>query len=128
MSFKSFFKSLKSVFWIGSPSKDLEREKPSSAEDHDIFFMVRDIENRKEKIKKLKEWIKEEFESPEISINDPESMEPYIKLSLDVKTQEGSFRLVYYENNELILRGDRFITQEIEPEVSGKLDLEFKRV
>lgn len=127
MSLKSFFRSVKNVFWSGSIEEDLERQS-SSREDHDIFFLVRGVEGYEEEIKDLKGWIKEEFENPRIKLNDPDSMEPYIELSLDVETKEGDFRLVYYENLELVLRGDRKVTEDIEPEVSQELDLEFERV
>lgn len=128
MSLKSFFKSLKNVFWMGSVSENLERRSSSSTEDRDIFFIARDVVDYKDEIKDLKSWIKEEFEDPKISLNDPDSMEPYIELSLDVGTLEGNFRLVYYDNNELVLRGDRKITEDVEPEVANRLNLEFKRV
>lgn len=128
MSINSFFKSLKNVFWTGSVADDLERKKSSSVEDHDIFFLVRDAEDREEKIKALKPWIKEKFEYPKIKLNDPDSMEPYIYLSLDVRTEEGDFRLVYYENYELVLRGDRKVTMDIQQEIGNRLDLEFERV
>lgn len=127
MSLKSFFRSVKNVFWSGSIEEDLERQS-SSREDHDIFFLVRDVEGYEEEIKDLKSWIKEEFENPRIKLNDPDSLEPYIELSLDVETEQGDFRLVYYENFELVLRGDRKVTEDIEPEVSQELDLEFERV
>ncbi len=127
MSLKSFFRSVKNVFWSGSIEEDLERQS-GSREDHDIFFLVRGVEGYEEEIKDLKGWIKEEFENPRIKLNDPDSMEPYIELSLDVETEEGDFRLVYYENLELVLRGDRKVTEDIEPEVSQELDLEFERV
>jgi hypothetical protein len=128
MSVKSFFQSLKNVFWTGSVSEDLKVEASKSAESHDIFFLAREAVGYEEELKGLKTWIKEEFESPKIKLNDPDSMEPYIELSLDVRTEEGDFRLVYYENYELVLRGDRKVTQDIEPEVSSRLDLEFERV
>ena len=128
MSIKSFFQSLKNVFWTGSVSEDLKVDRDSSVEDHDIFFLSRDVENYEEKLKDLKPWIKERFENPTIKLNDPDSMEPYIELSLDIKTEEGSFRIVYYENNELVLRGDRKVTQELEPDLEERLSLEFQRV
>jgi len=128
MSIKSFFSSLKNVFWTGSVADDLKREKSSSNQDHDIFFLARDVVDYEENIKALKSWIKEKFESPQIKLNDPDSMEPYIELSLDVRTEEGDFRLVYYENYELVLRGDRKVTLDIEQEVGDRLDLEFERV
>jgi len=128
MSIKSFFSSLKNVFWTGSVADDLKREKSSSDQDHDIFFLARDVVDYEENIKALKSWIKEKFESPQIKLNDPDSMEPYIELSLDVRTEEGDFRLVYYENYELVLRGDRKVTLDIEQEVGDRLDLEFERV
>lgn len=127
MSFKSFFGSLKNVFWTGSVDEDLKRES-ISAEDYDIFFLAKDVVDYEEEIKGLKSWIKEKFENPQIKLNDPDSMEPYILLSLDVRTEEGDFRIVYYENYELVLRGDRKVTQDIEPEVGQELDLEFERV
>ena len=128
MSIKSFFQSLKNVFWTGSVSEDLKVDRDISVEDHDIFFLSRDVENYEEKLKDLKPWIKERFENPTIKLNDPDSMEPYIELSLDIKTEEGSFRIVYYENNELVLRGDRKVTQELEPDLEERLSLEFQRV
>lgn len=127
MSLKSFFRSLKNVFWSGSISEDFER-KSSSAEDHDIFFLAKDVVDYEKELKDLKSWIKEKFESPRIKLNDPDSMEPYIELNLDVETEEGDFRLVYYENYELVLRGDRKVTQDLEPEIGRELDLEFERV
>ncbi|MBS3787502.1 hypothetical protein KGY79_04805 [Candidatus Bipolaricaulota bacterium] len=127
MGLKSFFRSLKNVFWIGSVDEDLKRES-TSAEDHDVFFLVRDVVDYKEEIKDLKPWIKEKFEDPRIKLNNPDSIEPYIELSLDVETEEGDFRLVYYENYELVLRGDRKVTEDLEPEIGRKLDLEFERV
>lgn len=127
MSLKSFFGSLKNVFWTGSVDEDLKRES-ISAEDYDIFFLAKDVVDYEEEIKGLKSWIKEKFENPQIKLNDPDSMEPYILLSLDVRTEEGDFRIVYYENYELVLRGDRKVTQDIEPEVGQELDLEFERV
>ena len=128
MSIKSFFSSLKNVFWTGSVSDDLKREKSSANQDHDIFFLSRDVVDYEENIKALKPWIKEKFEAPQIKLNDPDSMEPYIELSLDIRTEEGDFRFVYYENYELILRGDRKVTLGIEQEVEDRLDLEFERV
>ncbi len=128
MRINSFFKSLKNVFWTGSVSEDLKRKKSSSADDHDIFFLARDVVDYEEKIKALKPWVKEEFEYPKIKLNDLDSMEPYIDLSLDVRTEEGDFRLVYYDNYELVLKGDRIVTMDIQQEIGDKLDLEFERV
>ncbi|MCF7891104.1 hypothetical protein K9M78_07800 [Candidatus Bipolaricaulota bacterium] len=127
MSIKGFFSSLKNVFWSGSISEDFERES-SSEEDHDVFFLAKDVVDYEGEIKDLKSWIKEKFDSPRIKLNDPESMEPYIVLNLDVRTEEGDFRLVYYENYELVLRGDRKVTQNLEPEIGRLLDLDFERV
>ena len=128
MSIKSFFSSIKNVFWTGSVSEDLIRDSSSADADHDIFFLARDVVDYEDDIKQIKPWIKEEFERPEIKLNDPDSMEPYIELSLDVRTEEGDFRLVYYENDELVLRGDRGLTEIIEPDISNELDLQFERV
>ncbi|MFB6290748.1 MAG: hypothetical protein ABEJ25_03350 [Candidatus Bipolaricaulia bacterium] len=128
MSLKSFFQSIKNVFMPGSVPDDLKIDTTDSAEEHDIFFLARDAVDYEENLKDQKSWIKEEFENPGIKLNDPESMEPYIVLSLDVKTEKGDFRLVYYENNELVLRGGREVTREIEPEIGQRLDLDFDRV
>jgi hypothetical protein len=128
MSVKSFFQSLKNVFWTGSVSEDLKVKGSGSTESHDIFFLARDAVGYEEELKGLKSWIKGEFDGPRIKLNDPDSMEPYIELSLDVRTEDGDFRLVYYENNEIVLRGDRKVTQDVEPEISSRLDLEFERV
>ncbi|MBS3735665.1 MAG: hypothetical protein V5A87_05380 [Candidatus Bipolaricaulota bacterium] len=127
MSLKSFFRSFKNVFWSGSINEDLQR-KSSSAEDHDIFFLARDVVDYEEELKDLKSWIKDKFESPRIKLNDPDNMEPYIELNLDVETEEGDFRLVYYENYELVLRGDRKVTEDLEPEIGRELDVEFEQV
>lgn len=127
MSLKSFFRSFKNVFWFSSINEDLKRES-SSVEDHDIFFLARDVVDYEGELKDLKSWIKEKFESPRIKLNDPDYMEPYIELNLEVKTEEGDFRLVYYENYELILRGDRKVTGDLAPEIGRELDLEFERV
>lgn len=128
MSMKSFFQSLKNVFWFGSPPDDLTKKPSQSAEDHDVFFQAQQVVDCKGDLKDLKPWIKDKFDQPKISLNDPDSMERYIDLSLDVKTQEGEFRLVYYENNELVLRGDREIVLDLERPIGQKLEVEFKRV
>lgn len=128
MSMKSFFQSLKNVFWFGSPPDDLRNEPSETATDHDVFFRAENVVDCAGDLKNLKSWIKEKFSEPKIVLNDPESMEKYIDLSLDVKTQEGQFRLVYYENDELVLRGDREVVLELEEPIERKLELDFRRV
>ena len=49
-------------------------------------------------------------------------------MNMDVKTMEGSFRLVYYDNYELVLRGDREVVEQIKDPISKRLDVEFERV
>lgn len=128
MSAKSFFESLKNVFWFRSVSDDLKEEATPSPDTYDVFFKVEDVVDLENDLKGLKPWVKEEFEDPKIKLNDPDVMEDYIDLSLDVETAEGDFRLVYYENDELILRGDRELVPDIEGKIGNQLELEFKRV
>lgn len=128
MSAKSFFESLKNVFWFRSVSDDLKEEATPSPGTYDVFFKVEDVVDLENDLKGLKPWVKEEFEDPKIKLNDPDVMEDYIDLSLDVETAEGDFRLVYYENDELILRGDRELVPDIEGKIGNQLELEFKRV
>lgn len=128
MSMKSFFQSLKNVFWFGSVPDDLEKKPSHTADEHDVFFQAQNVSDYEDDLKDLKSWIKEKFNEPKIVLNDPESMERYIDLSLDVGTQEGEFRLVYYENDELILRGDGEVVLDLEEPIGRKLGLDFKRV
>lgn len=128
MSMKSFFQSLKNVFWFGSVPDDLKKKPSQTTDVHDVFFQAQDVNDCEGDLKDLKPWIKEKFNEPKILLNDPESMESYIDLSLDVETQEGEFRLVYYENDELVLRGDGEVVLDLEEPIARKLGLDFKRV
>lgn len=128
MGLKSFFQSLKGVFWFQSPSDDLEEDVSPSRDTHDVFFRVEKVEDYEEELKSLKAWAKKDFEDPRIVLNDPDVMEDYIDLSLDFETALGDFRLVYYENDELVLRGDREVVPEIREKIEEKLDLNFKRI
>jgi len=128
MGLKSFFQSLKGVFWFQSPSDDLEEEVSPSRDTHDVFFRVEKVEDYEEELKSLKAWAKKDFEDPRIVLNDPDVIEDYIDLSLDFETDLGDFRLVYYENDELVLRGDRELVPEVREEIEEKLDLNFKRI
>ncbi len=128
MGLKSFFQSLKGVFWFQSPSDDLEEEVSPSRDTHDVFFRVKNVEDYEEELKSLKAWAKKDFEDPRIVLNDPDVIEDYIDLSLDFETALGDFRLVYYENDELVLRGDRELVPEVREEIEEKLDLNFKRI
>ncbi len=128
MSKNSFFQSLKNVFWFQSASDDRHEDPIPSTDTYDVFFKVDEAPNYENELKELKPWIKEEFEDPKIVLNDPDVMEEYIDLSLDVETKDGDFRLVYYENDELILRGDRELVPDIEDSVEKQLELEFERV
>lgn len=127
MGLKSLFRSFKNAFWFRSISEDLE-EQSATPDEYDVFYKVDDAGDVEDDLKGLKPWIKQEFDDPEIVLNDPDVMEDYIVLSLDVETPEGKFRLVYYENDELILRGDRVLVPDLEEPVGRKLGLEFKRV
>ncbi len=128
MGLKSFFHSLKGVFWFQSPSDDLEEDVSPSKNNHDVFYRVENVEGYEEVLKSLKSWAKEDFEDPRIVLNDPDVMEDYIDLSLDFETALGDFRLVYYENDELVLRGDREVVPEVREKIEEKLDLNFKRI
>jgi len=128
MGLKSFFQSLKGVFWFQSPSDDLEEEVSPSRDTHDVFFRVEKVEDYEEELKSLKAWAKKDFEEPRIVLNDPDVIEDYIDLSLDFETSLGDFRLVYYENDELVLRGDRELVPEVREKIEEKLDLNFKRI
>jgi len=128
MGLKSFFQSLKGVFWFQSPSDDLEEEVSPSRDTHDVFFRVEKVEDYEEELKSLKAWAKKDFEDPRIVLNDPDVIEDYIDLSLDFETDLGDFRLVYYENDELVLRGDRELVPEVREKIEEKLDLNFKRI
>jgi hypothetical protein len=128
MGLKSFFQSLKGAFWFQSPSDDLEEEVSPSKDTHDVFYRVENVEEYEEELKSLKSWAKEDFEDPRIVLNDPDVMEDYIDLSLDFETSLGDFRIVYYENDELILRGDRELVPEVKGTIEQELELNFERV
>jgi len=128
MGLKSFFQSLKGVFWFQSPSEDLDEDVSPSRDTHDVFFRVEKAEAYEEELKSLKAWAKKDFEDPRIVLNDPDVIEDYIDLSLDFETSLGDFRLVYYENDELVLRGDRELVPEVREKIEEKLDLNFKRI
>lgn len=128
MGLKSFFQSLKGVFWFQSPSDDLEEDVSPSKDTHDVFYRVENVEGYEEELKLLKSWVKEDFKDPRIVLNDPEVMEDYIDLSLDFETALGDFRLVYYGNDELILRGDRELVPDIKGTIEQELELNFERV
>ncbi len=104
------------------------QRQSETVEEHDVFFLVRDAVDYEDRVKNLRSWIEGYFEEARVLLNDPDSMEPYIDLTLDVETEEGEFRLVYYENDELVLRGDRKVVEEIRDPVSRELDLNFRRV
>lgn len=128
MGLKSFFQSLKGVFWFQSPSDDSEEDVSPSKDTHDVFYRVENVEGYEEELKLLKSWVKEDFKDPRIVLNDPEVMEDYIDLSLDFETALGDFRLVYYGNDELILRGDRELVPDIKGTIEQELELNFERV
>lgn len=128
MGLKSFFQSIKGVFWFNSGTDELIDRESASAEEHDVFFLARDVDDCEEEIKELRSWTHSFYEDPRIKLNDPDSMEPYIDVSLEVKTGEGDFHLIYYENDELVLRGDRGAVMEVREPISEELNLEFKRV
>ena len=123
-----FLNSLKGMFWFRSP-KDLNQDKKENlAEEADIFYACDDASNYAERIKALSSFFEDRFEEPDIEINDVSVMEPYIDLNIEVITMEGKFRLVYYENDELVLRGDPEVVEEIKDPISKRLDLSLKRV
>lgn len=69
MGLKSFFQSLKGVFWFQSPSDDLEEDVSPSRDTHDVFFRVEKVEDYEEELKSLKAWAKKDFEDPRIVLN-----------------------------------------------------------
>lgn len=128
MSIKSFFKSLKGIFWFNTDTDELVRRDTSSADEHDVFFVARDVPGCEGELKELRSWVHSNFEEPHIKLNDPESKEAYMDLALDVETRGGDFHLFYYENDELVLRGDRGVVMEVKGPISEELELEFERV
>ena len=128
MGLNSFLQSLKGVFWFNSGTDDLIDRESASAEEHDVFFVARGVVDCEEAIKELRSWAHSFYENPRIKLNDPDSMEPYIDVSLEVKSEEGDFHLIYYENDELVLRGDRGAVMEVTDPISEELNVEFKRV
>ena len=126
---KGLLSSLKGMFWFGAPDDlDDKKEKKASRENKDVFYLTEDAKNYEERIKALSSYFEDEFDSPEITINDPSAMEKYIDLNLELRTARGKLRLVYYENDELIIRGDQDLVSEMKEPIGKRLDLKFKRV
>ncbi|GEM_PF-2046616 len=129
MSIQSFFQSIKNVFWFGSVSEDLKKKPLSkSKEERDIFFRSKDVVDYEESLQGLTDWFKEVLENPECKVNDRAETESYMRIHLKVTSDCGDFALVYYENDELILRGDRDIVPDILEPLSSQLDLDFNRI
>ncbi len=128
MSLKSFFQSLKGIFWFNTDTDELVSRDSASADEHDVFFVARDVQGYEDELKGLRSWVHDNFEEPHIKLNDPDSKETYMDLTLDVETLRGDFHLFYYENDELVLRGDRGIIMDVRDPISEELELEFERV
>lgn len=128
MSLRSFFQSVKNVFWFGGVDEDLKKKPLSETQDHDIFFISRDVEDYETRLEGMEDWFEELLDEPIIEINEPAETEPYMVTHIEVTAPEGEFRLIYYENDELIFRGEREIVLEMVDPISEKLDLEFQRV
>lgn len=129
MSMNSFFQSIKNVFWFGSVSEDLKKKPLSkSKEEREIFFRSQDVANYEESLEDLTNWFEEVVDNPECTVNDPAETESYMRLHLKVSSDDGDFSLVYYENDELILRGDRDLVPDILEPLSSQLDLDFNRI
>lgn len=127
---KNFLQSLKNVFWFGGTSVDVEEKRKKRHEELrvEVFYKNDGVKDYSERIRALEPFMKDYFEEPEITYNDVDVMESYIQLSMDVKTMEGTFRLVYYDNEELVLRGDREVVEEIKDPICKRLDIDLKRV
>ncbi len=129
MSLKSFFQSLKNVFWFGSVSEDLKKRSLSEAgEERDIFFISRNVQGCEEELAELTDWFDEFFEDPIVEVDDPGETEPYMLKHLKIETESGTFQLIYYENYELVLRGDRELVLEIQEPIAERLGVMFQRI
>ncbi len=127
---KNFLKSLKNVFWFGGSSVDVDKKRKQKNEKLrvEVFYKADDLSDYSERIRALEPFVEDHFEEPEVTFDDVDVMESYIKTSMDVKTREGSFRLVYYDNDELVLRGDEGVVEEVKDPICERLDVDLRRV
>ncbi|MBS3813568.1 hypothetical protein KGY64_07060 [Candidatus Bipolaricaulota bacterium] len=128
MSLKGFLQSLKNIFWFGSVSEDLKRKPLSETAERDIFFIARDVEGYEKELEDLSNWFEDLFDETHIQIDDPGETEPYMLKYMEIDTERGSFRIIYYENYELILRGDRELVLEVSDPIANQLDIDFQRI
>jgi len=125
-----FLEQLKDMFWFTSPKKAGEKEESDDSPQlqNKIFYMNSDAEGYEEQVRALSDYIKNQFEEPSIEFNDPGKRQSYMSLLMEVKTAEGTFQLVCYNNGELVLRGDRGLVERLREPIQERLGLELRRV
>lgn len=118
------------MFWFGSAS-DIDHLDPRESKDYtprDVFYVNEEASNYEERIRALLPYLEDKFEDPEITENDVAEMEKYMVLHLEVETVEGDFKLIYYENDELVLRGDEALVNDLKQPLEKRLNLDLHRV
>lgn len=122
-------KSIKNLFWF-SPPDDLENEshQGETMEDHDAFYLAEDAQDYEERLRAIVSYFDQELQDPDITVEESAALDSYMKLSVEVDCKQGELRLVYYDNDELILRGEPELVSELIEPVQQRLVLAFRRV
>lgn len=126
---KGLLNSLRDVFWFGSSSNsELLQESQQEGSDRDVFYLCEETEGVESRLERLVPFFEGFFGDAEVEVNDAEWAKDYVNLTILATMPAGDLRLVFYDNGELVLRGERELVEETLEPIEDRLDVSFERV